>query len=158
MEIKKCRRGEVIFREGDAGTCMYSIHYGSVGIYLDYGTKSEKLVSTLGDDEFFGEMSLLDQEPRSATAVALMDGTQLKVIREDNFKDFLQENPNKVMWLIQQMSHRLRATTREYMEACQTVYETVETEKAGQKKSPSLMDRIRKFCSMHKDRSGHAQV
>ncbi len=158
MEIKKCRRGEILFREGDAGTCMYSVYYGQVGIYLDYGTKSEKLVSTLGEDDFFGEMSLLDHEPRSATAVALTDDTQLEVISEQNFKEYFEENPNRVLWLLQQMIRRLRATTRDYLEACQTVYETVETEKAGQQKSTSLLDRIRKFCGMHKDRSEHARV
>ena len=49
---------------------------------------------------------------------------------------------------MQQMSSRLRRTTRDYVEACRTVFETAEAEKTGEEKSGKLMDRIERFCEL----------
>ncbi|MCR5089576.1 MAG: cyclic nucleotide-binding domain-containing protein [Oscillospiraceae bacterium] len=151
MELKECRKGEIIFREGDAGDCMYSVQWGNVGIFLNYGTADEKELATFLPDNYFGEMSLLDKAPRSATAVALTNDTVLEVITEEAFNEYFEKNPAKVLQIVQQMCHRLRKTTNDYIEACQTVYETVEAEKAGQKKSAGLLDRIKKFVGLYKD-------
>ncbi|MCR5090375.1 MAG: cyclic nucleotide-binding domain-containing protein [Oscillospiraceae bacterium] len=151
MEFKECGRGEIIFREGDAGDCMYSLQWGRVGIYLNYGTADEKELAVFTADNYFGEMSLLDRSPRSATAVSLTDDTVLEIISEETFKEFFEKRPGIVLEIIQQMSHRLRTTTLDYVEACQTVYETVEAEKNGQQKSENLMERIKKFCGMFTD-------
>ena len=131
MDIKKFPRGKVICREGDPGDCMYNVQYGSVGIFHDYGGPNEKLLATLMSDEFFGEMGLLDHAPRSATAVSLDNETVIEFISESDFYEYFEKNPSKVLLLMQQMCSRLRRTTRDYVHACNTVKETVNSEKTG---------------------------
>ena len=143
-------RDDIIFQEGDAADCMYDIAWGRVGIFLNYGLEDEKKLADLCPGQIFGEMGLLDQAPRSATAVALESGTELRKISEDDFHEFFFEDPGKVLMIMQQMSNRLRRTTKDYMEACQTVYESLEAEKNGSKKNPTLLDRIKKFCEIYK--------
>ncbi len=150
MNLKTCKKGEVIFREGDPGDCMYDVEYGRVGIFVDYGGANEKQIADLYPGQLFGEMSLLDHAARSATAVALEADTVLDIVSESDFYAYFEAQPVKVLLLMQQMCSRLRRTTRDYMEACRTVYETAEAEKRGEKKSGGLMDRIRKFCALYK--------
>ena len=149
MNLKTCKNKEIIFREGDPGECMYDIEYGKVGIFTDYGGANEKKITELFPGQLFGEMGLIDGAPRSATAVALMDETVLDLISENDFYAYFEKQPFKVLLLMQQMCNRLRRTTQNYMEACRTVYETVQTEKAGEKKSSKLLDSIRKFCAQY---------
>ena len=77
--------GQVIFREGDPGDSMFEVYTGKVGVYANYGTADEKLLTDYFPGKYFGEMGLLDHAPRSATAVALEDNTCLGEITEENF-------------------------------------------------------------------------
>ena len=124
-------KGEVIFRQGDPGNCMYDVVWGSVGVYAEYGTPNEKKLAELRPGDFFGEMGLLEQSPRSATVVALENDTQVSVIMESDFRDYFEENPAKVFTIMQTLSQKLRRTTQDYLDVCRTVYETVEGEKKG---------------------------
>ena len=149
-EIRTYRPGEVIFRQGDPGDCMYDIQFGKVGIYYNYGKPDEKLLSELFPDQLFGEMGLLEHAPRSATAVSLADQTALAVVTEEGFYEFFEKNPPKVLMLMQQMTERLRRTTKDYLEACSTVCESVSAEKAGKPKSKSLLSKIRRFSEFYR--------
>ena len=60
METKTFKKGEVIFKQGDLSDCMYDILWGEVGIYADYGTPEEKLLTTLETERFFGEMGMIE--------------------------------------------------------------------------------------------------
>ena len=102
--------GEVIFYAGDHADCMYQIYSGRVGIYSDYKTKNQKLLTELGNEAIFGEMGILDDMPRSATAVCLENCCVLRIGKE-NFFQFFQKNPMKIIWIIQQMCLRLRNLT-----------------------------------------------
>ena len=137
--------GTVICREGEPGDCMYEIETGKVGVYHDYGGPNEKLIAELFGGKVFGEMGLVDHAPRSATVVAADENTVITTITEEDFFEYYRENPTKVLDIIQQMCHRLRETTKNYIEACHTVYDTVETKKSGEKKSKSLLERINKL-------------
>lgn len=150
MDIKSYRRGAVVFRQGDPGDCMYDIQWGSIGIFYDYGGPNEKKIAELMPTQIFGEMGLLDHAPRSATAVALEKDTQLAVITESDFYSYFEKNPAKVLMLMQQMCGRLRRTTRDYLEACRTVHEVVEADKAGMKKNSRLLESIKKFCELYR--------
>ena len=123
--------GTVICREGEPGDCMYEIETGKVGVYHDYGGPNEKLIAELFGGKMFGEMGLVDHAPRSATVVAADENTVITTITEEDFFEYYRENPTKVPDIIQQMCHRLRETTKNYIEACHTVYDTVETKKSG---------------------------
>ena len=146
-------RGEIVFREGDAGDCMYELESGGVGIYHDYGGPNEKLVNTLYNTSrelmYFGEMGLLEHAPRSATVVALEDNTMLTRISEADFEAYFKKNSARLLDLMQQMCNRLRRTTQDYVEACHTAYDTVETEKIGADKDRGLLDRIDQLCAFY---------
>lgn len=150
MDLKTYGRGTVIFRQGDPGDCMYEIQGGSVGVYVDYGGPNEKKIAHLAAPDFLGEMGLLDHAPRSATAVSMEDSTVLEVISEADFNTFFFENPSRVLMLMEQLCFRLRNTTREYLDACRTVYETAEADKSGKPKSRFLLSSIRKFSDIYK--------
>ena len=144
MEQKTFRQNDVIFRQGDAADCMYAVRTGSVGIFLDFGGPGELKLTELHAGQYLGEMGLLDSAPRSATAVALSDDTALDVITEQGFQAAFDENPEQFINILQQMSSRLRRVTRDYAEACRTVADVVEAEKAGEEKSDALRHRIAK--------------
>ena len=119
--------GDVIFRAGDQADCMYDIYDGSVGIYSDYQTEGEKLLTKLYRDDVFGEMGILDDMPRSATAVCLTDCSIL-VVKPENFQGFFQNKPIKVLQILQQMCMRLRDLTKTYLQVCKTLEEMISPE------------------------------
>ncbi len=125
MKEERYRKGQVVFREGDAGDCLYYVRWGSVGVYTDYGTRSAKKLAVLGIGDYFGEMGLLEHESRSATIVSLDHDTVLNRISDTEFEEFLKENPAKVMDILRRLSHKLRDTTRKYLEICQEVNKSV---------------------------------
>ena len=144
MERKTFGCGAVIFRQGEESDCMYIIQSGKVGVFLDYGGPDEIKITEMNPGMFLGEMGILDTAPRSATAVSLEDGTTLEVVAEADFQTFFQENPDRLLLMIQQMSARLRRVTRDYAGVCHTVHDVLEAEKAGEEKSPALRHRIAK--------------
>lgn len=140
---KTYQKNDVIFREGDPSNCLYDIHGGRVGIFTDYGTEKQKLLTELLPDMFFGEMGLFETQPRSATAVALADETVLEPIAEKDLAELLAKNPAKGLLLLQHLSHRLRQLTRDYLKACKTLAETEESiEQADTRLTPEMQAQI----------------
>ena len=144
MELKQFKTDEMIFRQGDPSDCMYRIREGKVGIFVDYGEAGHTKITELSAGQFLGEMGLLDKVPRSATAISLCEDTVLQVINEENFTRSFTADPEDLLFLLQQMSTRLRRISRDYTEVCRTVSEVVETEKTGAERSPALKNRIAK--------------
>ncbi len=128
MNTKNYNKGDVIFCQGDAADSMFDIIRGSVGVYLDYGTEKEKKLTELPHDSFFGEMGMIDHAPRSATAVALENRTQLLEITEGDLGALMREKPGRVLAIMRQLSTRLRDLTGDYMEACRTAADVVKME------------------------------
>jgi hypothetical protein len=81
IEEVEVEKGETIFRKGDSGNCMYVIYEGEVKIH-----DKETIFATLKERDFFGEFSLLDPEPRSATVTATKDTFLLKLDQETFFE------------------------------------------------------------------------
>ncbi len=125
MREEKYRKGQVVFRQGDPGDCLYYIRWGSVGVYANYGEKNEERLAELRMEDYFGEMGLLDHASRSATVVSLDHGTVLSRISEDEFEEFLREKPARVVDILSRLSHKLRDTTKKYLQVCQAVDESV---------------------------------
>jgi CRP-like cAMP-binding protein len=94
--------GTTIFEEGEQGKSMFAIKRGRVAIMVDGVT-----VDTLAEDEVFGEMALLEQATRSASAVTLEE-TELVEIDEPQFYLFVRQNPHFALQLMQLLSERLR--------------------------------------------------
>ena len=123
-----CRKNQVIFRQGEEASSMFMVKWGTVGVYTGYGTPDEKLLTELVENQFFGEMGLIGKQPRSATAVALDPDTVIVMITEDVLEKMLADKPAQTLMLLQHLSARLRALTRDYVKACQTLADLHEAE------------------------------
>ena len=97
---------------------MYGVHGGSIGIYTGFGTPMEKQLAKLGENSFFGEMGLIAQEERSATAITLEDNTIIEAISSKDLKELFEKNPPKAAMIIRHLSYRLRALTDDYADVC----------------------------------------
>jgi CRP-like cAMP-binding protein len=102
------KAGETIFTEGDLGTEMFIIHEGKIEISkLVQGDLKPLVIFEKGD--FFGEMAILEDLPRTATAKALTDGTLL-TINGSTFDQMLRANPEIAVRMMRKLSRRLRET------------------------------------------------
>src|SRR5215471_17637689 len=86
------RAGEFIFRQGDPGNAMYIVESGEVRIHLAGNMPQPLSLHTLRAGDFFGELSMFDKEPRSASAVAETDCILLE-LRHDMFAGYLAKRP-----------------------------------------------------------------
>jgi CRP-like cAMP-binding protein len=73
-------------------------------------------------------MGLIEYWPRSATAVALEDGTVVTELGEDDLKEYLKDKPEKLLVVMRQLSRRIRETTQNYVNVCRTVNESRRTQ------------------------------
>jgi CRP-like cAMP-binding protein len=102
---------EVIFREGDAGETMFIIQEGEIRIHKRVRDK-ETTLAVLKAGEFFGEMAIIDKEPRSAGATALTE-SKLIILSDEIFESQIQTNPKIIMAIVRKMSERLRNADRQ---------------------------------------------
>ncbi|MEN6348537.1 MAG: DUF2225 domain-containing protein [Syntrophomonas sp.] len=105
--VRKYNIDELFFNSGDPGNEMYIILRGKVGVYLNSVDGFPIMVNKLGPGDFFGEMSLLEGMPRSATIGAVED-TIVLVINEHNFEQVITEQPSLAYRIMKGMSSRLR--------------------------------------------------
>jgi len=103
------KRGEVVFHKGDPGDTLYVITQGQVKIVLPSDSGEEALLGVLDEGEFFGELSLIDEQPRSATIVAT-EQTETLVLRRDEFLKFVVSSPELAIDMMRVLSRRLRET------------------------------------------------
>lgn len=154
------RAGDVIFRAGEQADCMYDIYDGSVGIYADYQAQNEKLLARLNADDTFGEMGILDDMPRSASAVCLTD-CAVQVIKPESFMAFFQQKPAKVLQILMQMCMRLRDLTNLYLQVSQELEQLPagEDKDSWEDEAYSRLEHIRytQLCVSVYDASGCAE-
>ncbi len=105
--LQSFRTGEVIFHKDDAGHTLHVILQGVVKIYLVSEGGQEAVLVILKAGEFFGELSLLDGAPRSASAMAL-EPTLTIAINRDNFLSFIREQPEAALSIFGVLASRLR--------------------------------------------------
>src|SRR5207253_6561150 len=86
---------------------LYLIASGKVKISLSGEKGREIILSVLGPGEFFGEMSLLDGEPRSASVISQTQ-SQFYILNRDTFDDFVRRSPQTGLKILAEMSRRLR--------------------------------------------------
>jgi CRP/FNR family transcriptional regulator, cyclic AMP receptor protein len=93
LRVRRYRKNEIIFHQGDPGDSLYIIESGSVKIVLPSPEGEEgAIIATLMRGDFFGELALLDGAPHSATAVAI-ESTEALVMRRDRFEDLVETQP-----------------------------------------------------------------
>jgi len=100
-------RNSVILFEDDPGDALYVVADGQVKVVLIGEDGREVILSVMGPGEFFGEMALIDDEPRSAHVIAMED-SGLLVIRREDFQDLLKQTPGIGLVLLRELSRRLR--------------------------------------------------
>ena len=110
MQEMEIPQGTEIVKEGESGNCMYIIHRGTIKIH-----KGQQLLATLKEEDFFGELSLLDTETRSASATAETDCV-LFHIDQDPFYDLMESRPEVVKGVIRILCKRLRAANEKISE------------------------------------------
>lgn len=106
---KKYAKGEVIFRQGETGNCMYVIQKGEVEAVAESNGREVRL-RTMGPNEFFGEMALFEKALRTATIRATKP-TRVLTIDKKNFLGGIHEDPSLAFRIVQTMSHRIRDLT-----------------------------------------------
>ena len=101
------RAGDVIFRQGDVGQDMYIIQDGQVEIVFNTASGTEERLAVLEQGDFFGEMAVLEGEPRTAGARALT-ACRVLPVSGGTFTKLLQENPEIAVRMMRKLSSRLR--------------------------------------------------
>lgn len=105
---KDYKDGSIIFEENSVGKEMYIIISGKVKITKERNA-TETILATLEEGEFFGEMSLFDNSPRSATVKAVGD-VRLLEINQKNFLKKISKDPSLAFRILEKMSQRIRIT------------------------------------------------
>jgi CRP-like cAMP-binding protein len=117
LRVQRLRKKQALFRKGDEGTALYIIGRGKVKIVLPSKVGEEVILTIFAEGDFLGEMSLLDEKPRSADAVA-MEESEVYVLNRTDFLSFLQENQNAIKCILSCLSERLRKTDDLLEDAC----------------------------------------
>jgi len=108
LEESHYEPGEVIFKQGDDGSSLFIIEEGAVDIAFGEGP-GNIVLATLFNGQYFGELSLFDGAPRSATATATKHTHVIRLDRDDLVK-FVHKNPAASLRIIEEMGDRLRQT------------------------------------------------
>ena len=110
---QKFNRDETVVLEGDDSVqALYLIASGSVQVYMTGVDGRETILSFLERGDFFGEMSLIDGEPRSASVRTVTDA-QMLIIHRESFLKLIRQSPEIAMGLLSELSKRLRKANRQ---------------------------------------------
>ncbi len=102
-------RGDILFHEGDQGDRLYVIGEGKIKLGRTSADGRENLLAILGPGEMFGELSLFDPGPRTATATAVAE-TQVLALGNEQLREFLTARPGVSLTLLAALARRLRRT------------------------------------------------
>ena len=101
--------GQMIFHQGDAGAAMYIVAKGHVNIHLPGEASRRVSLKDVSRGEYFGELALFDDKPRSASALASTDAVLLELSSE-TLSSYLERRPRAAMAILRTMAERLRET------------------------------------------------
>ena len=108
---KTFKSGDIVFSQGDKGSSMYIVQSGSVQIYLPSAEKDVPpvVLKDIRTGEYFGELALFDDKPRSASVRAMTDTVLLELTREE-LGEHLGRSKTAAMTILAEMAERLRET------------------------------------------------
>ena len=107
MKKKYFKKGAKIIEEGTLSDCAYIIESGRVQVSKTMSNGEEQVIGILEENDIFGEMSLIDSLPRSATVLALEDCT-ISVITPEIFNSLSKHSPEALMPILKILASRLR--------------------------------------------------
>ena len=111
--VRRFAAGEVVFKAGDAGDGLYLVEVGRVQVSAVVGNGQSRVLATIGVGDFFGEMAILDEAPRSATATAEV-ATEAFFLERGELLGLLERRPQFALNLIREFSLRMRALNQKY--------------------------------------------
>jgi len=111
LRSRRYAKGEIVFHQGDVGTALYIVRKGEVAIRLSSDDGKEAILALLDRGDFFGELALLDDEPRSTDAVA-REESDLLVLQREDFRHFLEERPHLTMKFLSALTRMVRRVTQ----------------------------------------------
>jgi CRP/FNR family cyclic AMP-dependent transcriptional regulator len=106
LDRKVFAPGSTIFSEGERGTHAYILLRGDVGIYSQFGTPAQRLLTTMKAGQMFGELALMADEKRTATAHSIK-GCELMSISQDNLEKKLKDADPFLRYWIEYLSKRV---------------------------------------------------
>jgi CRP-like cAMP-binding protein len=106
MSAQNYNKGDIILQEGTKGDEMYFVSRGKVNVFKIIDEEKVDL-GQLGEEEFFGEMSLVLNDPRTASVEALED-TEIKGYSKETFINLIKEDPDVAMDVIEKFARRLK--------------------------------------------------
>jgi CRP/FNR family cyclic AMP-dependent transcriptional regulator len=135
-ERRTFARNEIIFNAGDTGNDLHMIEKGRVEIFIPQRKQGKKLIlATLTAGQFFGELSLFDRKPRSATACA-SESSEILVLKQETVLSYIKDHPEAAVAILAEMSERLRQTNeRLNRQMSRNVYDEID-------RKTTLSDRI----------------
>ncbi|MFN2141844.1 MAG: Crp/Fnr family transcriptional regulator [Candidatus Promineifilaceae bacterium] len=107
LVIRRFSSNQVIFHHGDPGGLLYIISKGKVKISYSTQDGQEALLAILGAGDFFGELALLDDSPRSATAESI-ETTETMTLHREDFRHYLSSNPDFALHVLQTLARHIR--------------------------------------------------
>ena len=110
MQRQAFSAGSVLFEEGAAGDSMYIILSGNVRIFTRDKQNNEITLSRFGPGRVFGDFSLLDERPRSAS-VAAIDAVDALILHRDTFQTFMPKHPMVGLAMVRNLADRVRYAT-----------------------------------------------
>src|SRR5882757_4416589 len=131
--------GQAIMAQGDPGSEMYIVATGHVNIFLPGESSRRVSLKDIARGEYFGELALFDDKPRSASALATTDGVLLELSRE-TLSSYLQKRPRAAMSILRTMAERLRETNA--MLSARAAKNVVEEFEKNLKWSDRLADKV----------------
>ncbi|MEZ5504586.1 MAG: Crp/Fnr family transcriptional regulator [Gammaproteobacteria bacterium] len=103
-------KNTVIINEGDQANAMFICNTGKVKVFVSDENGREFILNTMGEGEYFGELSLLDDETRSAS-VMTTDKSTFTILYKDDFTKVIVNNPNLALSLLRNLTQRIRQLT-----------------------------------------------
>ena len=104
---KKCPKDAIILLEEEEGDTLFVILKGKVKVTTFSESGKEVIFSILNEGDFFGDMSLLDGKPRSATVISIEE-SELRLIRRSDFNKLIETHPGIALRLLEELTSRLR--------------------------------------------------
>lgn len=107
---RKVKRGAVVISRGDPGTCLFMVAAGTIKIGVQSVSGKDAVFNLIGAGGIFGEIALLDGQPRTADAIAVTN-CELLVIERRDFISLVHSNPDTALQIIEVLCERLRRTS-----------------------------------------------
>ena len=106
---RRYRKGDIVMQKEEPGHALFIVEKGAVRIYVPSSQGNDLILAVLGQGDFFGDLSLLDGRPRSASAAVTSDTTLLMLERSD-FIALITRRPASAMAVLEAVAGRLRET------------------------------------------------